>query len=70
MPNNFNDRWGGPIKEIRLPLQVWTSLQDENITTIEQLKAMADRLENLVGIGPKAAQIIREELARVSASEE
>jgi hypothetical protein len=70
MPNHFNDRWGGSIRGLRLPLQVWNNLRNENITTINQLRAAAGRLERLVGIGPKAAQIIREELARVSAPKE
>ena len=69
MLNHFNDRWG---LDQRCPslLQVWNSLRNENITTIDQLMAAAGRLERLVGIGPKAAQIIREEIARVSAPEE
>jgi len=52
------------------PLQVWTSLRNENTTTIDQLMAAAGRLERLVGVGPKAAQFIRDEIARVSAPEE
>ena len=57
MLNHFNDRWG---LDQRCPslLQVWNSLRNENITTIDQLMAAAGRLERLVGIGPKAAQII------------
>jgi predicted flap endonuclease-1-like 5' DNA nuclease len=38
-----------------LSLGVWNGLQDEGITTIDQLKAAADRLEGIVGIGPKMA---------------
>jgi hypothetical protein len=51
------------------PVQVWTSLRNEN-TTIDKLMAAAGRLERLVGVGPKAAQFIRDEIARVSAPEE
>jgi hypothetical protein len=51
-------------------VQVWTSLRNENTTTIDKLMAVAGRLERLVGVGPKAAQIIREEIARVSAPKE
>jgi hypothetical protein len=69
MPNHFLDRWEGPIGGLRLPLSAWSSLQGEGITTIDQLKAVADRLERFVGIGPKTAEVIREELARVSAPE-
>lgn len=69
MPNHFLDRWEGPIRGLRLPLNAWSSLQGEDITTIDQLKAVADRLERLVGIESKTAEVIREELARVSAIE-
>jgi hypothetical protein len=41
-----------------LPLAAWNSLHDENITTIDQLRAVADRLERMVGIGSKTAQVI------------
>jgi hypothetical protein len=51
-------------------VQVWTSLRNENTTTIDKLMAVAGRLERLVGVGPKAAQFIRDEIARVSAPEE
>jgi hypothetical protein len=70
MPNHFNERWERPIRGLRLPLQVWTSLRNENIITIDQLMAASGRLERRVGIGPKAAQIIHEEIARISAREE
>ena len=69
MPSHFDDRWEGPIIGLRLPLTAWTSLKDEGITTIDQLAAVADQLERLPGIGPKTAQVLREELARVSAPE-
>ncbi len=67
MPSHFDDRWGGPIRGLRLPLNAWTSLEDEGITTIDQLKAVADQLERLPGIGMKTARIIRDEITRVSA---
>ncbi len=69
MPNHFEERWEGPIRGLRLPLIVWKSLEDDGITTLNQLRAVADRLERLPGIGPKTAQVVRKELARVSASE-
>jgi predicted flap endonuclease-1-like 5' DNA nuclease len=52
-----------------LPLAAWNSLHDEGITTIDQLKAAADRLERMVGIGSNMARVIRAELTRVSAPE-
>jgi hypothetical protein len=69
MPNQSNDRWGGPIGGLRLPLNAWRSLSEEGITTIDGLRAIAGQLEGLPGIGPKTAQVIREEITRVSAPE-
>jgi len=70
MPNHYDERWDGPIRGLRLPLTAWNSLQEDGIRNIDQLKAVAHRLERLPGIGPKTAQIIRDELARVSGPEE
>jgi len=70
MPNYFNERWEGPIRGLRLPLTVWNRLADEGITTFDQLKAIVDQLERLDKIGPKIAQVIREELAHMAAPEE
>ena len=60
------DRWEGPIRGLRLPQSTWDALQREGITTIDQLKAVADRVHWLPGIGRKTAQLIKEELARVA----
>jgi DNA-directed RNA polymerase alpha subunit len=68
MQNHYRERWGGPIRGLQLPLAVWNSLQNAGITTMDQLKAVEDRLERTIpGVGPRSARIIREELARVSA---
>jgi hypothetical protein len=69
MPSHFDDRWGGPIRGLRLPLTAWKSLEYDGIKTIDQLRAVADQLERLPGIGPKTAQVLRKELARVSVPE-
>lgn len=69
MPNHFSERWGGPIRGLRLPLTVWNTLRDEGITTIDQLRAVADQLERLPGIGVKMGRVIREELGRASTPE-
>ena len=55
----------GPITGLRLPRHAWVGLQKHGITTIDQLRTMADRLERLERIGPKTAQLIQDELARV-----
>jgi hypothetical protein len=70
MPKGPRDRWHGPIRGLRLPLNAWTAFEREGITTLDQLRAMADRLHWLPGIGPKTAQVIREELARIAAPDQ
>ena len=56
----------GPIAGLRPPARVWKALQQENITTLGQLRAPADRIEQFENIGRKMAQILRTELARVA----
>jgi endonuclease III len=51
-----------------LPFDAWEALRREDITTLDRLRAMSDQIHTLPGIGPKTAQLIREELARVTAS--
>ena len=58
----------GPIRGLRLPFEAWEALRTEGITTLPQLRAMADQIHTLPGIGPKTAHLIQEELARVTAS--
>jgi Helix-hairpin-helix domain len=68
MPNPRWDLIGGPIGGLRLPFQAWEALRKEGITTLDRLRAMADEIHTLPGIGPRTAQLIREELARVTSS--
>ena len=56
----------GPIRGLRLPLNAWNALDRENITTLAQLIAIADRVERLPGIGVKTALAIRIELDRIA----
>ncbi len=60
----------GPIDGLRLPRRAWKALQQENIITLDRLKAVADRLERVLpGIGCKTALTIRTELARIKVRE-
>jgi hypothetical protein len=67
MPNGFHGSCEGPIGGLRLPQNVWNVLRRENITTLDQLKAVADQIEQLPGIEPKTALAIREDIARAGA---
>jgi hypothetical protein len=59
----------GHIRELRLPPKAWYVLRRENITTMSKLRAVADRLERVDGIGSKLAQAIRAELTRATLPE-
>jgi DNA-directed RNA polymerase alpha subunit len=65
MPHGHEPR-PGPIEGLRLSARVWKILRRENIRTLDQLKASADQLERFEEIGPKTAQQIRQEIARVT----
>ena len=67
MPTHYDERWGGHIKGLRLPVAVWRALLEEGITTVDELRSVAERLKRLPAIGPKMARVNREELSRVSA---
>jgi hypothetical protein len=69
MPH-FYDTCAGPIKDLYLPSIAWEVLRRENIGTLDQLKAQADRLEQLDGIEARMAQVIRQALAQFRPSEE
>ncbi len=54
----------GPIEGLRLPRRAWKVLRRENITSLDQLRTVADRLDRFDNIGSKTARTIRAELAR------
>jgi hypothetical protein len=66
----FYDTCAGPIGGLYLPPAAWNMLQREKIQTLEQLVDIADRLEQVDGIEPRMAEVIREALARVAPPEE
>lgn len=67
MPTSSNNVCGGSIPGLQLPQQAWFVLERENIRTIDRLRAIADRIEHVLpGIGPKTADAIRAELARIN----
>jgi hypothetical protein len=70
MPYDFYEDGKGPIRGLRLPPNAWDVLRRENITTLAQLSAVADRIERFPGIGGKTAQVIRAELSRVALLED
>ena len=67
MENAFYQRYEGPISGLRLPRKTWDVLRRHSITTMDEIRAAADRVHRFEGIGPKTARLIREEIARVTA---
>jgi hypothetical protein len=64
--SHFYDTCAGPIAGLYLPPIAWEVLQRENIQTMDQLRANADRLEQFDGLGVGMAQMIRLALAYVA----
>jgi hypothetical protein len=50
-----------------LPMSAWKALEDAKIIRLDQLKAVAHRLEQIQGMDPETAQVIKDRLARLSA---
>ena len=69
MPRYY-DTCAGPIDGLYLPPIAWDLLQQEKIQTLEQLADLADRLEQVEGIEPRIAEVIREAIAGVASPEE
>ncbi len=67
---HFYDTCAGPIAGLYLPPIAWEVLQRENIQTMDQLRANADRLEQFDGLGVGMAQVIRQALADITPSDD
>jgi endonuclease III len=61
-----NQSYHGPIRGLRLPQNAWQALQNAEIGTLDELKAVAVQIEQLPGVGPRMAQMIRTELDHVA----
>jgi hypothetical protein len=66
MPSRYFQICDGPIRGLRLPLNAWVELERANITTLDQLRAVAHQIERIRGIGPQTAQAVQVELARLA----
>jgi DNA-directed RNA polymerase alpha subunit len=59
-----------PFRGLHLAPRARKALQREGITTLDELRVVADQIHQFEGIGLKSAQAIRDELARMAQPEE
>jgi hypothetical protein len=63
-----DDICAGPIGGLYLPSVAWDLLRREKIQTIDQLMAIVHRLEQVDGVEPRVAQMIRQAIASTALS--
>ena len=49
-----------PFEGLYLPVSAWKALEEAHITSLKQLKTMVPVIEQIHGIGPEMAQVIRD----------
>jgi len=63
-PTRFCD---DPFGGLLLPMGAWKALDDAHVPNLEQLRALAPRLDRIPGMDPDTAQIIKDRLGRLAA---
>jgi hypothetical protein len=53
-----------PFDGLCLPISAWKALESAQVASLDQLRAMAPRIEQVPGIGPDIACVIRDRLER------
>jgi hypothetical protein len=66
MSRPVSKRSANPFEGLQLPVRVWKALEDANITSLEQLKAIASRIDRDPRIGPELAHVIKDRLQRLA----
>jgi hypothetical protein len=51
-----------PFEGLYLPVSAWKALEEAQITSLEQLKIIVPVIEQIHGIGPEMAQVIRDKV--------
>ncbi len=67
MPRSPSQNSDDPFDGLLLPMSAWKALEDAKISSLEQLKTIAPRLEQIRGMDPETAQIIKDRLDRLAA---
>ena len=63
LPQNPDD----PFEGLLLPMDAWKALEDAQITNLKQLKAVAPLIEQIRGMDPATARVIKDRLERLAA---
>ena len=66
MSRPVSKRSRDPFEGLQLPMGAWKALEDANITSLQQLKAMAPFIEQLPSIEPDIARAINDSLDRLA----
>ena len=67
MPRSPSHNPDDPFKGLLLPMSAWKALENAKIIRLDQLKAEAHRLEQIQGMDPETAQVIKDRLDRLAA---
>jgi hypothetical protein len=62
MPQGVSKLPDDPFDGLRLPLSAWKALESARITSLDQLKALAPLIEQVPGIEPRTADVIKNRL--------
>ena len=66
MPRRASNTADDPFDGLRLPLNAWKALESARITSLDQLKALAPLIEQIPGIEPRTAEVIKDRLGRLA----
>lgn len=67
MPRASSKNPDDPFDGLHLPVSAWKALEDARITSLTQLKALAPLIDQIQGIDPETAQVIKDRLGRFAA---
>jgi hypothetical protein len=62
MPQGVSKLPDDPFDGLRLPLSAWRALESARITSLDRLKALAPLIEQVPGIEPRTADVIKNRL--------
>ncbi len=67
MPQGRSQNHDNPFGGLLLPVSAWKALEDAHITSLTQLKALVPLLDQIRGINPETAEIVKDRLDRLAA---